>query len=89
MTKRKKWKVIHEVERYKIETLLKERYKPKETSKSIRFRIEELQMSEIQRGKITKKQENPYVSRNPPDQLEKIFYSAKVANENAKVDENQ
>ena len=36
ITKRKKWKVIDEVERYKIEMLLKERYKAKETSKSIR-----------------------------------------------------
>ena len=36
ITKRKKWKVIDEVERYKIEMLLKERYKPKETSKSIK-----------------------------------------------------
>ena len=42
ITKGRKWKVINEVERYKIEMLLKERYKPKETSKSIRFRIEEL-----------------------------------------------
>ena len=29
ITKRKKWKVIDEVERYKIEMLLKERYKAK------------------------------------------------------------
>ena len=33
ITKRKKWKVIDEVERYKIEMLLKERYKPKEIAK--------------------------------------------------------
>ena len=38
------------------------------------------------RGKVTKKIENPYLSRNPkvPDYIEKTFYSAKVANENAK-----
>ena len=42
------------------------------------------------RGKVTKKIENPYLSRNPkvPDYIEKTFYSAKVANENAKVDKN-
>ena len=33
ITKGKKWKVIDEVERYKIEMLLKERYKPKEIAK--------------------------------------------------------
>lgn len=33
ITKRKKWKVIDEVERYKIEMLLKERYKAKEIAK--------------------------------------------------------
>ena len=84
ITKRKKWKVIDEVERYKIEMLLKERYKPKEIAKVLgrdRRTIER----EIQRGKVTKKIENPYLSRNPkvPDYIEKTFYSAKVANENA------
>ena len=80
ITKRKKWKVIDEVEQYKIEMLLKERYKPKEINRDRRT-IER----EIQRGKVTKKIENPYVSRNPkvPDYIEKTFYSAKVANENA------
>ena len=66
ITKRKKWKVIDEVERYKIEVLLKEGYKPKEIAKVLgrdRRSIER----EIQRGKVTKKIENPYVSRNPPD----------------------
>ena len=33
ITKGKKWKVIDEVERYKIEMLLKERYKAKEIAK--------------------------------------------------------
>ena len=84
ITKRKKWKVIDEVERYKIEVLLKEGYKPKEIAKVLgrdRRSIER----EIQRGKVTKKIENPYVSRNPkvPDYIEKTFYSAKVANKNA------
>ena len=84
ITKRKKWKVINEVERYKIEVLLKEGYKPKEIAKVLgrdRRSIER----EIQRGKVTKKIENPYVSRNPrvPDYIEKTFYSAKVANKNA------
>ena len=66
MTKRKKWKVIEKWERYKIEVLLKEGYKPKEIAKVLgrdRRSIER----EIQRGKVTKKIENPYVSRNPPD----------------------
>ena len=66
ITKRKKWKVIDEVERYKIEVLLKEGYKPKEIAKVLgrdRRSIER----EIQRGKVTKKIENPYVSRNPPN----------------------
>jgi len=84
ITKGRKWKVIDEVERYKIEMLLKERYKPKEIAKVLgrdRRTIER----EIQRGKVTKKIENPYLSRNPkvPDYIEKTFYSAKVANENA------
>ncbi len=84
ITKRKKWKAIDEVERYKIETLLKENYCPKEIAKALgrdRRTIER----EMQRGKVTKKIENPYLSRNPkvPDYIEKTFYSAKVANENA------
>ena len=33
ITKDRKWKVINEVEQYKIEMLLKERYKPKEIAK--------------------------------------------------------
>ena len=58
ITKRKKWKVIDEVERYKIEMLLKERYKPKEIAKILgrdRRSIER----EIQRGKVTKKTRKP------------------------------
>ena len=84
ITNKRKWKVIDEVERYKIEMLLKERYKPKEIAKVLgrdRRTIER----ELKRGMVTKKIENPYVSRNPnvPDYIEKTFYSAKVANENA------
>ena len=42
-------------------------------------------MSEIQRGKVTKKIENPYLSRNPkvPDYIEKTFYSAKEGQKKA------
>ena len=84
ITKGKKWKVIDEVERYKIEMLLKERYKPKEIAKVLgrdRRTIER----EIQRGKVTKKIENPYLSRNPkvPDYIEKTFYSAKEGQKKA------
>ena len=58
ITKRKKWKVIEKRERYKIEMLLKERYKPKEIAKILgrdRRSIER----EIQRGKVTKKTRKP------------------------------
>ena len=84
ITKGRKWKVINEVERYKIEMLLKERYKPKEIAKVLgrdRRTIER----EIQRGKVTKKIENPYLSRNPkvPDYIEKTFYSAKEGQKKA------
>ena len=90
ITKRKKWKVIDEVERYKIEMLLKERYKPKEIAKALNRDRRTIER-EIQRGKVTKKIENPYLSRNPnvPDYIEKTFYSAKEGQKKAKVDENR
>ena len=78
--KRKKWKHLSERERYNIELLLKEGYSVKAIAAHLdrdRRSIER----EIKRGTVSKKIENPYVSRNPavPDYLIKTYYSPQKA----------
>ena len=80
-TKGRTWKYLSERERYNIELLLKEGYKPKQIAQVLsrdRRTIER----EIKKG-TAHKRIAPYVSRNPqvPDYLEKVFYSAKQGQE--------
>ena len=84
ITKGRKWKVIDEKERYNIELLLKQGYKVKEIAKALNRDRRTIER-ELKRGAVTKKIENPYLSRNPkvPDYIEKTFYSAKVAQKKA------
>ena len=84
ITNKRKWKAIDEKERYNIELLLKQGYKVKDIAQALNRDRRTIER-ELKRGMVTKKTENPYVSRNPkvPDYIEKTFYSAKVANKNA------
>ena len=82
ITKGRKWKVLQEKERYNIEMLLKEKYKVKEIALALNRDRRTIER-EIKRGTVIKKIENPYLSRNPPDQLEKTFYSAKEGQKKA------
>ena len=84
ITNKRKWKAIDEKERYNIELLLKQGYKVKDIAQALNRDRRTIER-ELKRGMVTKKIENPYVSRNPkvPDYIEKTFYSAKVANKNA------
>ena len=84
ITNKRKWKAIDEKERYNIELLLKQGYKVKDIAQALNRDRRTIER-ELKRGMVTKKIENPYLSRNPkvPDYIEKIFYSAKVANKNA------
>ena len=84
ITNKRKWKGIDEKERYNIELLLKQGYKVKDIAQALNRDRRTIER-ELKRGMVTKKIENPYVSRNPkvPDYIEKTFYSAKVANKNA------
>ena len=83
-TKRRTWKYLSERERYDIELLLKEGYKPKQIAQTLQRDRRTIER-EIKKGAVCKRIENPYLSRNPkvPDYLEKIFYSAKQGQKHA------
>ena len=83
-TKGRTWKYLSERERYDIELLLKEGYKPKQIAQVLNRDRRTIER-EIKKGTVRKRIENPYVSRNPqvPDYLEKVFYSAKQGQEHA------
>ena len=83
-TKGRTWKYLSERERYDIELLLKESYKPKQIAQVLNRDRRTIER-EIKKGTVRKRIENPYVSRNPqvPDYLEKVFYSAKQGQEHA------
>ena len=73
---------MSERERYDIELLLKEEYKPKQIAQILNRDRRTIER-EIKKGPVRKRIENSYVSRNPqvPDYLEKVFYSAKQGQE--------
>ena len=83
-TKGRTWKYLSERERYDIELLLKESYKPKQIAQVLNRDRRTIER-EIKKGTVRWRIENPYVSRNPqvPDYLEKVFYSAKQGQEHA------
>ena len=83
-TKRRRWKYLSERERYNIELLLKEGYKPKQIAQVLNRDRRTIER-EIKKGAVCKRIENPYLSRNPkvPDYLEKCFYSAKQGQKHA------
>ena len=83
-TKRRTWKYLSERERYDIELLLKQGYKPKQIAQTLQRDRRTIER-EIKKGTVCKRIENPYLSRNPkvPDYLEKCFYSAKQGQKHA------
>ena len=76
-TRRRTWEQLNEIERYKIETLLKAGHGTGYISKFLSRDRRTIQR-EIKRGSVIQRRENPYVSRDPlvPEYLDEVVYLA-------------